>query len=246
MTRADGFAPVALAIFCRDCVKQPQSRPAILGTMTGPGRLLQRNVVAGLMAMLAVPALAADLPKALRTMTPEAFGAAATVRHDPQVRTTTFSTEAGHVPSRVSPIRHLLSDNHLRAVIDWRTGAVRYEVHQRILYWGAHARDRRSYDSASYEAPDGIRVGGLIEARHGESFCPNEDNWGPCALTRDVAFGIGEEEVRAIAARYRPGAAEPWTYRIAERDGRHWEDAIVPAEAAGLLLAIERRRATAG
>lgn len=192
--------------------------------------------------LMAAPALAAELPKALRAMTPDAFGAATTVHHDPQARTTTFSTEAGHRPDSRSPIRHLLSDNHLRAVVDWRTGAVRYVVHQRILYWGAHARDRRSYDSASYEASDGVRVGGLIEARHGDSFCPNEDNWGPCAHTRNVAFGIGEDEVRTIAARYRPDRTEPWTYRIAEQGGHQWQDAILPAEAAGLLQAIDRQR----
>lgn len=203
-------------------------------------------MLAGALAMsiAAAPALAGELPRKLRAMTPEAFGAATAIRHDPLARTTTFSTEPGHVPGRASPIRHLLSDNHLRAVVDWRTGAVRYEVHQRILYWGAHARDRRDYDVASYDTPDGVRVGGLIEARDGESFCPNEDNWGRCALTRRIAFTVGAEEVRAIAARHGSGKAEPWTYRIAERAGRHWEDAILPAEAAGLLLAIERGRET--
>ncbi len=202
---------------------------------------------AGLAAILgATTAPAADLPERLRAMTPEAFGATATLKHDPGARRTILSTEAGHVPSRVSPIRHLLSDNHLRAVIDWRTGAVRYEVHQRILYWGAHARDRRGYAAASYEAPDGLRVGGLIEARDGESFCPNEDNLGPCAHTRHIVFSIGEEELRAIAARHRDGAPDPWAFRIAEPGGRHWEDAIVPAEAAGLLIALDRHRAAQG
>jgi hypothetical protein len=209
---------------------------------------MKRKMLSGAVAaMLAfAPPVAADLPKRLRMMTPEAFGAAATMRHDPQARTTTFSTEAGHLPNPLSPIRHLLSDNHLRAVIDWRTGAVRYEVHQRILYWSAHARDRRSYGAASYQGPDGVRVGGLIEASHGGSFCPHEDNLGHCAQTGQIAFTIGEDELRAIAMRYRPGTADRWSFRVSEAGGRHWDDAIVPAEAAGLLIAIERTRATAG
>lgn len=197
--------------------------------------------MAGMAAMLlAASAIAAAPPKTPRAMTPEAFSAMATVEHDAQAQRTIVSTEAGDVPSRTSPIRHLLSDNHLRAVLDWRSGAVRYEVHQRILYWGAHAADRRNYG-----APEGIDTGGRIDARHGESFCPNENDWGPCALTRQIMFGIGEETVRAIATRYRPDGTDPWIYRIADDGGRHWQDAIAPAEAAGLLLAVARQRAKA-
>jgi len=191
-------------------------------------------------------AQAAELPRRLKAMTPEAFGTAVTVRHDPEARNTTFSTEPGHVPGRLSPIRHLLSDNHLRAVLDWRTGAIRYEVHQRILYWGAHAADRRTYGPASYDTADGLRVGATIDSSDGERFCPNEDGWGHCALTSRVVFTIGEEEVRAIAARHRPGGAEPWTYRVAEQGGRHWDGAIIAAEAAGLLLALEKGRDAKG
>jgi hypothetical protein len=200
-------------------------------------------MAAGVAAMFgSLSAQAAELPRRLKAMTPEAFGAAVAVRHDPQARTTTFSTEPGHLPGRLSPIRQLLSDNHLRAVLDWRTGAVRYEVHQRILYWGAHAGDRRDYGPASYEVADGTRVGGMIESSDGERFCPHEDGWGHCALTSRVVFAIGEEDIRAIAARHRPGTAEPWTYRVTEKGGRHWDGAIIGAEAAGLLLALEKGR----
>lgn len=198
-------------------------------------------LISGLTAavLAAAPLPAAKLSSGSGAMTPAAFSAATTVRHDPLARTSTFSTEAGLVPSRLSPIRHLLSDNHLRAVVDWRTGARRYEVHQRIFYWGAHARDRRDYGAASYQSAGTTRVGGLIMARDGDSFCPNEDNWGPCALTRQIVFALSEDEVRAIAERGRTDMPEPWTYRIAEQGGRDWTGTILPAEAAGLLLAID-------
>jgi len=205
-----------------------------------------RVATIGLAALMIGEPLAAARPGPSKAMSAEAFGAAVEVRHDMAARTTTFSTEPAHRPSRVSPIRHLLSDHHLRAVLDWRTGAIRYEVHQRILYWGAHARDRRDYGVALHAAPDGLRVGPVLAATHGESFCPNEDNWGHCALTRNIVFVLGEDEIRAIAARGRAEPAAPWTFRIAEPRGREWEGGIASAEAAGLLLAVERRPIPAG
>lgn len=192
------------------------------------------------MSIFAAPAAADDMPKRLRTMTPDAFRAAVAVDHDADGRQTTLSTQPGFVPQLLSPIRHLLSDNHLRAVIDRASGAVRYEVHQSIFYWGP----RRSFTAAHVPSTSGPRRAELTMADHGERFCPNEDNWGQCASTKRVAFTIDESDLRAIAARYRSDGGQPWSYRIEESGGRHWTGGITPAEAAGLLLATESLRTT--
>lgn len=187
-----------------------------------------------LMATLAAsPLAAAELPARLRAMTAESF--TASIVEEREAGLLILSTRAGFVPQPLSPIRALLSDNHLRAVIDPATATVRYELHQSILYWG----EQRSYLSARLETPAGTRPTGLLSARHGERFCPNEDDWGRCALTKQVVFAIEERELRAIAGHDRP-----WRYRIDEAAGRHWEGLLSPAEAGGLLMATERRLRT--
>ncbi|MES2495591.1 MAG: hypothetical protein V4618_05740 [Pseudomonadota bacterium] len=184
------------------------------------------------------PAAAADLAKRLRAMTPADVSAAVTLHDDRAAGSVTVSTEAAFVRSPLSPIRHLLSDNHLRAVIDPQTATVTYEVHQSIFHWG----EPRTFVAARFPAGGGARTVGLIRADAGERFCPNEDGWGHCALTRQIAFPIAESDIRSIAARYRPGGGDGWAYRIEESGGRHWDDRISPAEAAGLLLAVDQVR----
>lgn len=201
------------------------------------------SIAVGAMALLlaATPAIAADMPKRLRAMTPQDFSSAVAVSNDPASGQTILSTEPAFVRNPLSPIRHLLSDNHLRAVVDRESGAVRYEVHQSIFYWG----QRRTFTAAHIPAANGTRATALSRADHGERFCPNEDNWGHCALTKKIAFAIDEDELRTIAALYRQGSGNGWAYRVEESGGRHWEDTISPAEAAGLLIAIERLRTSA-
>ncbi|KRB92087.1 hypothetical protein ASE22_09130 [Sphingomonas sp. Root720] len=196
------------------------------------------------MAILAAPLAAAAasttgaMPARLRAMTPDDFHAAVSVSEDAAADRVLLSTQPGFVPQPLSPIRTLLSDNHLRAVIDRTSGAVRYEVHQSIFHWGP----RRSFTVARLSGAAGTRAAELILSEDGERFCPNEDGWGHCASTRRIAFEIGEEELRAIAGRYRPGDSRMWTFRIEERGGRHWDGGIGPAEAAGLLLAAAKLR----
>jgi len=185
-------------------------------------------------ASFSSPLVAAKLPSRLGAMTADAFAAAVEEQTDAAGRVI-LSTHTAFHPKPLSPIRHLLTDNHLRAVIDPASGSVRYELHQSIFYWG----ERRSFLSARLQAPAGVRQAALLSARHGERFCPNEDNWGHCALTKQVVFAIEEHELRAIASQ-----DAPWRYRIDEASGRHWDGLLSPAEAAGLLAIAERRLET--
>ena len=195
--------------------------------------------MAVLAALLGIgTATAAEMPKRLRAMTPADFRAAVSVDEDAAGGRVLLSTQPGFVPQPLSPIRTLLSDNHLRAIIDRKSGAIRYEVHQSIFHWGPP----RTFTVARLSGTPGVRQADLILSENGERFCPNEDGWGHCASTRRIAFAIGEEELRAIAGYYRPGDSWMWTFRIEESGGRHWDGGIGPAEAAGLLLAAAKLR----
>lgn len=183
---------------------------------------------------IAPSAHAGKLPNRLVALTPEQV-AGKIARSDAGAHTLTLSTEAAHRENRLSPIRHMLPDNHLRAVIDPANGAVRYEVHQSLFYWGGERQFTQARIGEGGATP-------LRADRAGGRFCPNEDNWGPCALHRQISFAIDEQALRTIAAGHMTAPADGWRFRIEERDGRHWDGAIAPVEAAGLLLAVERAR----
>lgn len=181
--------------------------------------------------------LSAELPKRLLAMTPEDFAEAVTVHDDPVAPEVILSTERAHV--RWSARHAIVNDNHMRALIDRRTGAIRYELHQSMRYWG----DRRDYARVTYEAPDGLRQAPLTLARHGADICPNEELGGQCSRTKQVAFEIKEPVLQSIATGYAPGSGTGWAFTVEERNGAHWNGAVAPAEAAGLIEAVTSYRA---
>ncbi|MDB5687715.1 MAG: hypothetical protein JWR77_2304, partial [Rhizorhabdus sp.] len=138
-----------------------------------------RNLTIGLAVLAAVlpGAAMAEIkhPKKLLAMTPEAFRSAATVQDDKLEFETVISTEPAFA-SRGALFGSVLADNYLRAVIDKRTGATRYEVHQQIRYLG----QRRDYSSVNYMAPDGLKQVKPLFARHGSDYCQDSDTGTAC------------------------------------------------------------------
>lgn len=176
-------------------------------------------------------------PRSLVAMSPEAFRTATTVKDDPLEFHATLSTEKAHREGwkLLSPYGH---DNHLRAIVDKRTGATRYEVRQSLRYWGT----RRDYHSAHYLTEAGLQKVALSEARHGEDVCPTTENNLECPLSKTMAFGVDEDALRAVAARYQPGARDGLAFRLKDATGHDISSGIVPAEAAGLLQAVDHYR----
>ncbi len=193
---------------------------------------------AGLIMAIGLSPLSAKLPKRLVAMTPATVAAAVTVNDDHLESEVVLSTEKAFVPR--SPAHVALDDNHLRAVIDKRTGATRYEVHQSLRYWG----DRRDFQAVHYQAADGLKKAPLTLARHGGDDCPNEEVMGACALTKRVVFEVDEPLLKMIAAGYMPGSRDGWAFKLKDRHGGDRTDLVAPAEAAGLIEAMTRYRAT--
>ena len=195
---------------------------------------MHKYIVAALIA--AVPAIAqsATLPKSLRALTPEAARAATTINDDPLEFEATFSTEKAHREGWLfaKPDGH---DNHLRAVLDKRTGKVRYEVRTKLRYWGT----QRDYRAAHFDTDTGLQKVDLTLTRHGQEFCSTNDLNFACPLSKTVAFPIDEAVVRVIAARYDRAGQQPWGFKLKDDTGYDVTSAIAPAEAAGLLQAVE-------
>ncbi|PTQ10710.1 hypothetical protein CLG96_09865 [Sphingomonas oleivorans] len=180
-------------------------------------------------------------PGRLLAMTPAAFQSSALVEEDELEFDTLISTEPGFTAGR-SLLRIVWNDNHLRAIVDRRTGATRYEVHQFIRYAGP----RRAYRSVNYATPAGLQRAEMLKAEHGADICPNVETNGDCVLTKRLSFAVDEPLLRAIAASYRQGGSESWNFKFKEEGGHDLRAGIVPAEVAGLLMAVDGYKANRG
>lgn len=197
-----------------------------------------RNLTIGLAAFATLlPGVAmAEVkhPRKLLAMTPEAFRSTVAVEDGMQAAETVISTQPAF-STRGPLFASVIEDSHLRAVVDRKTGATRYEVHQHIRYMGP----RREYHLVNYAAPDGVRQVKPLLAKHGSDYCPDSDNVMACSMAKHVAFTVDEAVLATVAARYRPGSGEGLSFTLKDANERgDWHGGIVPAEAAGLLKAV--------
>lgn len=226
--------PLSLS-FVASMLPLPPSAPD--GSAPRPRRRRLR-ALAALAMLLPVAAVAEAKPdKRLAAMTPERFRAAASTVDDPLEFETVISTERGYRRERTMK-GTVGNDSHLRAVIDKRSGAIRYEVWQEIRYFGP----RRAYHAVHFAAGDGVERKPLSIARHGADLCPEPETNGDCVMTKTMVFAVDEAVLRGVAADYRAGGAESWKFKFKDDTGRDVVSAIAPAEAAGLLLAVDDYR----
>jgi len=178
-------------------------------------------------------------PRSLLAMSPAAFRSATIVQDDPLESHATLSTEKAHRErwTWLKPDGH---DNHLRAIVDKTSGATHYEVRTTVRYFGT----QRDYRSAHFATEGGLRRAELSLARHGRENCATNDNNFNCALTKTIAFTVDEDVIRAIAARHAVGKPESWRFKLKDDGGNDIVSGIVPAEAAGLLDAVDGYRST--
>lgn len=208
-----------------------------------PRRAATVLALAGLMLSAGASAMP-KLDGKLLKMTPQDFHGATIVHDDPLEPAAIITTEDAYQSGRRAAFRTVWHDSHLRAKIDRKTGAARYEVHQYVRYWGP----RRDYASVNYQAAGNeLREARLTLAKHDVDHCPNSDSSGECSLSKRLAFEVDEATLRQVAASYASGAAQPWAFKFKDRTGS--EDlraAITPAEAAGFLSAVDAYRQRAG
>ena len=175
-------------------------------------------------------------PKSLLAMSPERFRAATTLLDDPLEFHATFSTQKAHREG-FGLFKGNGHDNHLRAIVDKATGQTRYEVRTQVRYYGA----QRAYRAAHFATAAGLQRAPLTLEHDSLEPCGTNDNNANlnCALTKTIAFELDEAAVRWIAAHDQRG----WSFKLKDDAGEDIRTAIVPAEAAGLLKAVDEYRA---
>ena len=185
----------------------------------------------------AVLALVAGLaaPAAAKTLTAAEAQGRTAVLDDALEFETTVSTQ-GVYRSGKGVLKNPWNDNHLKAVIDKRTGAVRYEIHQAIQYHGLF----RDFRRVNFVGANGaLESAELIRRGDNRDACFGPDTLG-CFGREDVAFVVDEATLRRIAADSAAGDA--WAFKFKADKGEDLRDSIPRAEIAGLLNAVDAHR----
>jgi hypothetical protein len=191
-------------------------------------------MMAAALAAVASPAAAQALkvPPKLAAMGAEQFQARAQVIDDHLETDTVISTEKAFRHTR-GLFKTPWNDNYLRAVVDKRTGAARFEVRQILKYPGSF----RGYGEVNYQTSAWPVSAAVVKVRDNAQNCALFEAGEVCF--EDVTFTVDEAHLRDIAARYDAAAPGQWTFKFKAGDAYEHRTAIVQAEVVGLLRAVD-------
>lgn len=183
----------------------------------------------------AAPAAAYDrLPTGLARLSPADFASKVRIIDDPLEPTIVLSTDDGYKRGR--SIKGAQADDvHLRVVVDRSTRRVSWQVWHELSYMGT----RRDLASVHYLAGGALKRSEVMALENWLDQCPPTDGIGSCNQFTRVAFELPDRTIREIAGAYRPGERTPWRMRFKDRNGRDITGGLAPAEAAGLVHALE-------
>jgi PDZ domain len=166
----------------------------------------------------------------LLSLTLEHFRDTATLKDEPQDPKVTISTKNGYV-EHSGPMRMVWHDEFLTAVIDKATGQKSFQVQDEITYSGGW----RFYESANYPTANGALSAPAIQISKDAANCAVGD----CTYTEHVAFSVGEDLLRQLAAAHVPAKPIVWSYKVVARSGPAYTGGISDAEIAGLLAKVD-------
>jgi hypothetical protein len=179
---------------------------------------------------------AKDLTR-IAALTPEHFRQTASLSDDQLEPIATITTDRGY-SSRGRFTDRVRSDNFFRALIDKANGRTIYQLYAEVTYNFAWRR----FASASVLLGGRPQALALTVISREVVTCTSLG----CAYRETVAIPLTEAQVAEIASGGGVGGTPLWPYRLRAQNGIHFEDAAIPAEAAGLLLAVRAYRARAG
>jgi hypothetical protein len=185
-----------------------------------------------------VPAATAPLPIRVAALPAEHFARAVKVNDDQLEPYVSFTSRAAHKRHHVLGAG-TQGDVHLTAHLDRETGTVSYRVWHDITNTDAP----RELTRVHYRAGGKVAQTQLSFARHWDSNCVPRETGGQCDQRIRVAFDLPEAVVRDIAASHEQGSRQGWAFRYKDAHGSDLDAVLPPAEAAGLVSAIDRWRA---
>jgi len=191
-------------------------------------------------ALLASPQVASayeSLPRQLASLSPQDFADTVVVDDDPLKPVVMLSTQPGYTRGR-SIEGAYAQDVHLRAVVDRNTGSVKWQVWHDLV----NVRGHKNVVAVHYQQAGSMAAADPLAVDRWLDECPPTDGIGSCNQFTRVAFELPEDVVRDVAASYRAGSREPWRLHFKDVSGRDVTGGIAPAEAAGLVQALDSWR----
>lgn len=135
------------------------------------------------------------------------------------------------------------SDVHLRALVDRESGSVRWQVWHELVHPSRHPE----MVAVNYQTENGLQQAGILVAEQWEADCPGTDGVPvSCNKYARYVFEVPETVVQEIAGAYSPDSRAPWRLRFKDGNGGSITGGLAPAEAAGLIAAVDRVRAGNG
>ncbi|MDB5724231.1 MAG: hypothetical protein JWQ16_985 [Novosphingobium sp.] len=200
---------------------------------------MHRSLALVFAAFLAAPAVAhaGDLPRSLAALSPTEFAGSVQIADDPAKAAVVLSTQEGYSRGRGVKGAHA-SDIHLRALVDRASGRVRWQVWHDLVT----VRGHQGITAIHYSVNGEPRTAQPLETEHGLDDCPPADGLGMCNRFTRVGFELPESAVREVAASYDHGSRRPWRIRFEDASGRDVTSGLAPAEAAGLIKALDAWR----
>lgn len=184
------------------------------------------------------PAFAYErLPSGLAKLSPTDFASKVRIVDDPLEPAIVLSTQDGYTRGRAIKGAQA-NDVHLRALVDRETGRISWQVWHQLSYMGK----RRNLESVHYLTGGTLEQSDVMAVENWLDQCPPTDGIGSCNQVMKVGFELPESTVREIAGAYRAGQQTPWRLRFKDSNGRDVTGGLAPAEAAGLLHALETWR----
>lgn len=154
------------------------------------------------------------------------------VADDPLEPAVVISTEKV-APSTRGVLSTRYNDNHLQAVVDRRTGQVRYELKQTVQYVGGF----RDFQQANYQATAGVGIAELSRLDNNRIHCEATLEIQE-ACFEVVSFAVPEATLRELAG----GPAADWQFKFKPRFGAEHRTAMSRTEIQALLQAVETYR----
>jgi hypothetical protein len=202
---------------------------------SGMHRFISISLVAVTLALAPAAAAYERLPRALAALSPADF--AAQVHIADAQGAVVLSTREGYTRGRV--VQGAPDDDvHLRAVVDKASGRATWQVWHDLVT----VRRHRNVVSVEYRAGGELRSARPIGLDHAFGQCPPTDGAGFCNKITRIGFELPERAVREMAASYAAGSRTPWRLLFRDAAGRDVTSGLAPAEAAGLLSALEAWR----
>lgn len=177
------------------------------------------------------------LPRALAALSPADFASQVRISDDPTDGAVVLSTREGYARARAVRGAHV-DDVHLRAVVDRASGRVTWQVWHDLVTVSGH----KNVVAVEYVSGGMRRTAQPIAVHQSLGQCPPTDGAGFCNRITRIGFELPEGAVRELAASYKSASRAPWLVHFRDGSGKDVIGGIAPAEAAGLITALEAWR----